>query len=182
MRYVPIVLVATALLVACGGAEDAPKEVTARSEAEALRAFEDSLFTPENPFSEAGARTLLAKYAAFVDAYPLDTLVPEYLFRAASMKVSLRDPEGALRNYSRIMRDFNDWHKMPDVLYLRALTIDRDLGQKGEAQRAYQELIDRYPDDRFTQDARRMIEMLGLSDEEILERIRQNKDTLGAGV
>ncbi len=147
-----------------------------------IKVMEDTLFAKDY-FDMKGARALLDVYKAFVATYPLDSISPEYLDRSANVYRGLGDPEAALRTYDRIIKDYPGWRKIPDMYYLKAFVIHNDLGQRGEAEKAYKEVISRFPDHHYAQDARAAIENLKYSDEELIRMWEEkNKGQEGSGV
>jgi TolA-binding protein len=107
-------------------------------------------------------------------------MAPEILFRAAGLAKSMRDPEQSIFLYDRIITDYPSWYRLPDVYYLKAFTIDSDQDRKGEAKRAYEEVINRYPEHPFAKDAKAMIENLQYTDEELIQRFQQMADSSAA--
>lgn len=178
--YIVIILVGAALANACGHAGKDKDADSAAGAAARIHAMEDSLYAKPG-FDRKGAQTLLDVYMAFATAHPLDSLTPEYVFRGASLKSGMGDPAGSIALYDRIIRDFPHWRKIPDTYYLKAFTIDNGLHQKGEAEIAYTEVINRFPDHRFAKDAKQMIENLKYTDEELIQRFEaMNKDSAQA--
>ena len=177
------VLIALAFLSACGGSDTDKADNNADGvAAERVRIMEDSLYAKPG-MDRKGAQALLDVYLLYAKVHPLDSLTPEYLFRAASMKSNLGDPQGGIGLYDRIIRDFPSWRKISDTYYLKAFTIDNGLQQKGEAERAYTEVINRFPDHRFAQDAQQMIENLKYTDEELMQRFEaMNMDSAASQV
>lgn len=173
------------LITACGGgASEAPTtgdpaklpapEMCARS-----RSMEDTLFA-KTVFDRRGAQALLDVYKAFAKAYATDSMAPEYLFRAAGMSKGLGQPQDAVQLYDRIIKEYPKWSRLADTYYLRAFTIDADLKEKGRAKTAYEEVIARFPEHRFAQDAKAMIQNLHYTDEELIERFRRMNDSIDA--
>lgn len=174
-----LILLSGALaLIACGGGNTDAGEDTAEA-VKRIRAMEDSVF--ENlAFDQRSAQALLDVYKAFATAHPQDTMAPEYLFRAAGVAKSVRDADQSLRLYDRIIKDYPTWRRIPDTYYLRAFTLDNDLDRIGEAKTAYEDVINRFPDHAFARDAKAMIENLGLTDEQLIEKFeaaRQDSST-----
>lgn len=168
------ILFSSVLLAACGGG-DAGKDASDAKAAEMvgrIQAMEDSLFN-SGAFDSRKAQALLDVYKGYANAFPVDTLAPEYLFRAAGVAKSMRAPQQSLALYDRIIADYPGWRKLADAYYLKAFTIDSELGLKGEAQRAYQEVINLFPDHAFARDARLMLENLYLTDEELIEKFQR---------
>ncbi|MCC6839947.1 MAG: tetratricopeptide repeat protein [Flavobacteriales bacterium] len=166
------------VLSSCGsGAET---EAGGNVAADRIRAMEDTLYATPG-VDRKGAQALLDVYLLYAKQHPLDSLTPEYIFRGASLRSTLGDPQGAIELYERIMRDFPGWRKIPDTYYLKAFAIDNGLHQKGEAEKAYQTVIDKFPDHRFAKDAAQMIVNLGYTDEELIQRFEAlNADSLQA--
>jgi outer membrane protein assembly factor BamD (BamD/ComL family) len=181
--FITLSVVAVVLLAACGGNTEAPAtEDTQKAEEAAARihVMEDSLFK-QPTFDSKGAQALLDVYLAYAKTFPLDTLTPEYLFRAAGGKNNLGDPRGGIGLYDRIIKNYPSWRKTPDAYYLKALSLDKDLHQLGEAKTAYQAFINEYPEHPFVNDAKRMMEYLGLTDEELIKKFQEmNKDSAQA--
>ena len=157
------------LLTACGG-DAAPDEKIAEARTR-IRAKEDSLFDHQ-AFDARTAQGMIDVYKAYAAAYPLDSMAPEYLFRAAGTHKSMNQPDEAIKLYDRIAQNYQSWRRRVDVLYMKALTLDDDLEQDGEAQVIYNQVINEYPEHPFARDAQAMIENLGLSDEEIIAKFK----------
>jgi len=174
------VLVTLAALTACGSGKEQADSPENEVAAERVRAMEDSLYAKPG-MDRKGAQALIDVYLLYAKVHPLDSLTPEYLFRAAGMKGTLGDPVAGIDLYDRIIRDFPAWRKLPDTYYLKAFTIDNGLRQRGEAERAYTEVIGRFPDHQFAKDAAQMIENLKYTDEELMQRFEaMNADSASA--
>ena len=176
-------IIAAALLMAMGCGDTAKKSADPEGpdplEArERIAAMEDSLFDQDG-FDMRQAQALVDVYKRYVLTFQRDTILPEYLFRAANVCRSMGDPQQTIMLYDRILQEYPSWEKLPDVAYLKAFVIDTDLGQKGEARRAYQRVINYFPDHPFAADARAMIDNLELTDQQLIERFQQmEKDTV----
>ena len=157
------------MLIACGGGEETAKDGVDPKAAEMvgrISTMEDTLFKSV-AFNARSGQELLDVYKAFAKAYPKDENAPEYLFRAAGL-------------CSKAM-DYPSWKRLPDTYYLKAFTIDTELKQKGEAQKAYQQVINLYPDHPFAKDARQMMEYLVLTDEELIKKFEAMEQAANAG-
>ena len=175
-----ITLCGLALLAACGGTDNSTGSAEDSVAAERIHAMEESLYAKPNVDMKQ-AQALLDVYMLYAKTHPLDSLTPEYIFRAASMKTSLGDPQGAITLYDRIIGNYPHWSKLPDAFYLKAFTIDNGLHEKGAAQQAYQEVINRFPDHRFAADAKQMIANMQYSDEELVKKFEaMNADSTKA--
>jgi len=157
-----------AFLVACGGAKtETPTDVASR-----IKAMEDSVFESMT-FDRRKAQALVDVYKAYANAYPEDSLAPDYLFRAANVAKSMHEGEESIKLYDRVIKNYPSWKRLADVYYLKAFTIDSELDRKGEALMAYKEVIARFPDHAFAKDAKIMIENLQYTDEQLIQRFQQ---------
>ncbi|HMN06844.1 MAG TPA: hypothetical protein PKD45_14075 [Flavobacteriales bacterium] len=167
------------LLGACGGSGDG-KGATNQAAAERIRAMEDTLYAKPG-VDRKGAQALQDVYLLYAKQNPLDSLTPEYIFRAAGLRSTLGDPKGSIELYDRIIRDFPGWRKITDTYFVKAFTIDNGLHQRGEAERAYQAVIDKFPGHELAEQSRLLIENLKYSDEELIQRFEaMNADSLQA--
>lgn len=167
------ILASLLLMVACAGpAEPETPESKSAEMVARIQTMEDSLFNSME-FDRRKAQGLVDVYKAYAQAFPLDSLAPEYIFRAAGVSKSMRQPEQSIMLYDRIIKDYPGWKRVADAYYLKAFTIDSELDQKGEAERAYKQVINLFPDHAFARDARIMIENLALTDEELIEKFQR---------
>ncbi len=177
-----IILLGIVLFSACGGSGGAAHDNKGGDTLAVARieAMEDSLYARPG-VDRKGAQALLDVYLAYAKLHPLDSMTPEYIFRGASIKSTMGDPQSGIALYDRIIRDFPHWRKIADTYYLKAFTIDNGLHQKGEAESAYNEVINRFPDHRFAADSKQMIENLKYTDEELMKKFEaMNADSLQA--
>lgn len=176
MKKYLLLIPVVALLFSCGG--EAKKEIPADAQAR-IRAMEDSVFQSLT-FDKRKALALIDVYKAYATANPYDTVAAEYLFRAANVAKSMHDGEQSIKLYDRIAKDFPSWRKLPDVLYLKAFTIDSEIGNKGEAEMAYRAVIEAFPSHPFAKDAYQMVQNLQYTDEELIAIFKARQDSIDA--
>lgn len=185
MRSGTILLFAMAMVfLSCGEKAPAGTEETASTNAseatqaqQRIRAMEDSL-SDKALFDRRRLMGLRDVYAAYAERFPLDSLAPDMLRKAAATSGDVGEHEKAVMLYDRLIKNYPQWHRTPDVYYFRAFEIENGLKKKGEAKTAYEEFIAKYPDNQFADDAKKMIEYMQYSDEELMEKFRKmNPDT-----
>lgn len=167
-----IMFLSIALLAACGSGDKTPESGSAAS----IRSMEDSLFN-SGSFDPRKAQALIDVYKAYANANPKDSLAPEYLFRAANMCKTMHEGEQGIKLYDRIIREYPTWPKLADAFYLKAFTLDSETESMGEAKEAYETVIRLFPDHPFAKDARAMIDNLGYTDAELIERFQRMQDS-----
>ncbi|MBK9196761.1 MAG: hypothetical protein IPO17_17615 [Flavobacteriales bacterium] len=57
-------------------------------------------------YNARGAQELLDVYKAYAKAYPLDSLSPEFLFRAAGLSDPLGRPDESVVLYDRVIKSY----------------------------------------------------------------------------
>lgn len=139
-----------------------------------IHAQEDSLFAKDT-FDKRGAHALLDVYKLFAATFPTDTMAPEYLFRAAGLAKAMNDPGQSVLLYDRILAEHPGWKRLVSAYYMKAFTIDDGLNDKERAKAAYEEVIAKFPDHAFARDARAMIDNLPYTDEQLIERFKQQE-------
>jgi TolA-binding protein len=176
--------VLTFFLVACGSdRQPTPeKEITLMTEARTQVAELENKAFSQDHIDQRAAQALLDGYKAYAAKFPKDSVAPEYLFRAAGICRSLGRPSDAIQLFDRVIASYSRYPKVVDSYFLKAITLDDDLAQLGRAKEAYELVISKFPDHPYASDAARMIEYLGLSDEELIQRFeRMNADSSTAG-
>lgn len=178
MKY-PLLALLPLVLFACGSDPVSEADAKKVEGQRRIRAMEDSIFVNQ-AFDMRSAQAMIDVYKAYTTAYPQDSLAPEYLFRAGGTYESMHNVDEALVMYDRVVKDYPQWNRMVDVLYKKAVML-HNAGRLGEARGAYEEVIGKFPDHKFAQDARVLIEDLGMSTEEWLKRAKEKEKDADAG-
>ncbi len=171
-------------LVACGEGKPSGTEETAAAKVpeatqaqQRVRAMEDSL-SDMALFDRRRLMGLRDVYVAYVQRFPLDSLAPDMLRKAAATSGDLGEHEKSVTLYDQLIKDYPQWPRTADACYFRAFEIENGLKKKGEAKTAYEEFIAKYPENQFADDAKKMIEYMQYSDEELMEKFKKmNPDT-----
>ncbi len=131
----------------------------------------------ENPDQYGINRTEAFKFVDACEAYaasaPDDPKTPEYLFDAAEIAKLLKTYDKALSIYDKLITDYPDYQKTPSALFIKAFTLENELGRMEEAKEAYELFLERYPNNDFADDAQFSLENLGKSPEEVLKAIEE---------
>ncbi|GLR18308.1 tetratricopeptide repeat protein [Portibacter lacus] len=129
----------------------------------------------ENPDQFGINRNEAFKYVDACEAYalsaPEDPKSPEYLFNAAEIAKLLKTYNKALSLYDRLIEGYPDYKKTPSALFIKAFTLENELGNEEEARKAYTLFLEKYPEDNFADDAKFSLENLGKTPDEVLKAI-----------
>lgn len=170
MKHTALILILAALVAACGPSKE--------ERIDQIENFEDSIFESAIAADEATADQLTALYTDFADRYPSDSLTPQYLLKAAEVQSNVMHTDRAIELFDRIIADYPDFEDVPICYFLKGSAYE-DNSQFDLAKQAYQTFVDKYPDHFMAATTRTMIPNVGLSPEEMLDKILdQANDTL----
>jgi TolA-binding protein len=187
MRIVYLLITAFILGACQGGdnSEDKKVENAVKSNREGHRlllaeidSMEQIVYTDSFDVSKKSTSELMQAYLAFTDKYVGDNeRVPKYLYKAAALSRAVDLPVKAIKLYDRILKEYPKYERAPEVAFLAAFTYDEDMNQPELAKEAYKEVIEKYPDNKWAQQARDRLATIDLSDEELIDRfMEKNKD------
>ncbi len=179
--FLPL-LFTTILLFSFGCSQDRKKDGEAPtgkgqdSLAASIRDLEKELARKRSegdPQRDLTAKNLVMRYLEYAEQFPEAIKTPEYLFKSAGLTRGRENFEKAVKLYERVYKQYPSFEKRPEALYLKAFVLDHDMEQEKEAKKAYQHLIDSYPDHKFAIEAKSRLKTIGLSDSELIERFRE---------
>jgi len=181
LTYVLAVAFAGIILVACNtssneGATGEKEEVQLASKEERLKEIqeiEESAKFAKGKAIAAEADRLQKHLIAYADGFPKDSLAPEMIFKAGNVCIGLKDYDMAIAYFNRAAKHYPDYIKRPEVVYMTAFVYDYHMKQFGKAREQYERVIEEYPNHVFAREAKQAIEVLGMSDAELIEKFKQ---------
>lgn len=131
-----------------------------------------NMFNPANmEFDPNLATKGINAFNEFIQKFPNDTLVPEYLFRMSDLYRASGNYSKAIEALSEICNRHKNYQRVPESLFLQGFYYQEYLKDTASARQYYRELILKYPNHDFADDAR---VLLTKTEEEILKSIEQN--------
>jgi tetratricopeptide (TPR) repeat protein len=118
--------------------------------------------------SDLEAKKLLNAYSAFVNAYRDHEEAPEYMFNAGRLSSTLNKPRKAIELFTDVHDNFPGYKKRTEAAYLVAFIYDVQLNDREKAERAYEKVMELYPESPWAEDARVSINNLYKTDEELI--------------
>jgi outer membrane protein assembly factor BamD (BamD/ComL family) len=116
---------------------------------------------------------LLAKYEAYVEAFPGDAESNvNYLHKAAKTAHLLNRIDQAMGCYERILGSYPDHPRASHALFMKGFTYENDLKNLDSASVIYKQFIQKYPNDDFADDAQFLLNNIGKSEEEIIKQFQ----------
>ncbi|MEX2597184.1 MAG: tetratricopeptide repeat protein [Salibacteraceae bacterium] len=127
----------------------------------------------KNDMMTAKAERLLVRYRDYISNNPRDSITAEYLFKAADLSLGVGKPNASINYLDRLIKDFPDFRKTVEMMLFKGFIYESYLNQHAEAVKAYQALINRFPNHRLAQDAQSSIDHLTMSEEELIEKFKK---------
>ena len=143
---------------------------------EDLKAAEATLFNEDHSINEAVAPAVAEKYCKFVEQNPDDSTSAMWLYHAMEINVLLKDTDKCIEIGNQVVSQYpkSEWAPM-SLFLMGSYVYDDMLKDTAQAHVMYQRVIDEYPDSELVDDARKSIEYLGLTPEEILSQIMMSQ-------
>lgn len=151
-------------LVACS-ANSEKKKLQAEVDRVEKIIYEDSTGIPDRN----KALELIQAYENYANAFPEDTLSPEYLFKGAEVAMNMNMSGRAIEYHQRILNSWPDYSKASYSLFLQAFIYENQMQQLETARKLYQEFIQKYPEHPLADDAQVSLDNMGKSIEELIE-------------
>ncbi|MBK7408527.1 MAG: tetratricopeptide repeat protein [Saprospirales bacterium] len=171
MRYWFLLFLSGGLLASCQSSRN-----EAQAQQEALQALEMQLLTAQDVNVDPEvAQAFLEKSQAYVQAFPKDSLAPSYLFKAAEVSRGLRQFGDAIKLAGQVWREYPEFEKAPDAVFLQGFIYDTDLDDTLNARKYYERFLEKYPEHPFAVNVIELLSVLG-KDPEALIREFQAKD------
>ncbi len=172
-------LLSLAFLTSCGGSNSADQQVQSDlksnlQESKRLSSEIDSLekIVYQDDYEIDGEATaqLMKAYNAYTSQFIGDKQkTPEYLYKSAAISRAVGLPVKAIKLYDKVLTDYPGFERNPEVAFLMAFTYDEDVKQIEQAKEAYQEVIDKYPGDKWSEQASARLATIDMSDEDIVK-------------
>lgn len=167
------------LFFACGGEQGADpntkteqptEEVIAAEQQKTIAKLEGDLYQENLKFDRRAANQIFDVYIAYAAEHPLDTITPEYLFRAAQVSTGLKKNELAIKIYDRIVKNYPDWNKIVETKFMKGFTYQNHMDRLGAAKEVYKDIMYDHPDHPLAEQARQLIENMQYTDEELIKK------------
>ncbi len=150
------------LLGACGAPSDSPdREKNAAQIKEEIRALETQLAaSPGTRFDTGAALQIVEKTELLIEKYPADTAAAALVFRAADVARGAGEIEKAIILWGLVNRNYEDFERAPEALFLQGFTADQDLRDSARAARYYQYFLQRHSEHYLAKDAELLLQAL----------------------
>ncbi len=173
-----LILAAIFALPACSGEEKADE---ASADLENITALEEEYrevmaLGSSDPAVRRQIQDLTSAYARFARNFPEHEKAPEYMFLAANLHVdALGDGNTASALLDELRINWPDHPQAERALFLKGYIHANELNRLHRARYYYQTFLETYPESDLRGLVEMELEFLGLSSEDILNRIQEEE-------
>ena len=120
------------------------------------------------------AAKAIVAYLDFVNKFPDDSIQSaEYLFLAADIERGMGDYGKAIGHLGQICKGYPSFKKIPECLFLQGYYYQDFFKDSVHAKEFYIQLISKYPDHGFADDAKELMKTFGKTDEDIIKEFEK---------
>lgn len=139
-----------------------------------INAVEKKLFAKKTDKIESTIGLQAIKvYTDFINQFPEDKRVPEYLFKAGEISSALNLSEAAIGYFQNLYTKFPKDEKAVYAMFIHAFILENQLMDLEKAKAKYQEVIDKFPGTQQATDAKASIVHLGKSPEDLIKEFEE---------
>ena len=120
---------------------------------------------------------LAGLYTHLVKEYPANKDGADLLFKAGELYMNAKQGNKAIAQFKEVHTRFPASDKAPIARFLKGFVAETILNDDQLAKRSYQEFISAHPDHKLAEDAKASIELVGLTDEELLIRLKNKNES-----
>lgn len=117
------------------------------------------------------AEEVLIEYDAFIQIYPDSEEAPDLLFKSGEVLKGMGAYRKSANAFHKVYSQFPNTKVAPIALFQQAHCFEA-LGQRATAKKSYETFIECYPNHAYIDQAKGMIKMLHLSDEELINQFQ----------
>lgn len=152
-----------------------------KSSYDKVKKLEKELMSKDTaPIDTAKASELLNAYKDYAGKYPDDSNAVVFLFKAANISMNINKAKLSIELLDQIIKDYPQFIKLPDCMFLRAFVYDDKLKDYVKAKDAYESFLRKYPTHEFAASAKASIENLGKTPEQLIREFeaKQKQDSV----
>lgn len=173
MKKIVVLFVAVTLLISSCQLPGSQSHMKVLNDSIAL--LEKEIFDPANDrLDRTNSKKLIQLYLAAAHENPKSEKAPEFLFKAGDLSINVQDPNKSVMIFDEILINYPEYEKAPAALFLKAFIYDDQLHDYVNAKKYYEEFIEKYPNNEFTDDAEISLKNLGKTPEELIEEFQKN--------
>ncbi|MFA8300002.1 MAG: tol-pal system YbgF family protein [Hyphomicrobiales bacterium] len=145
---------------------------------DSIHTIETEIFeNTENKIETLKGIELIELYQKWAEAHPNDEQSPKFLLKGADIAIHIKEPGKAMVCLKKIEDNFSEFEKMDCCCFLKAHLYEDHFQDYEKAKACYEEIIEKYPDSDFADDAQASIQNLGLTPEQLIQKFQEKNKT-----
>lgn len=133
----------------------------------------ESRVAADTTFDRTRALRLFKAYQEYYNRHPKDTVALNYLFEAANLAQKLDKHQRAIELFINFQEGFPGSHRCDEAVYNIAYIYDARIQNKEKAKLYYNKVIELYPTSMWADQARGALQIVNMSDEELLKFLNE---------
>lgn len=140
-----------------------------------IDSLEAELLDDSLGLSDQTASAIVKAYLQYADAYPKDSNAVDYLFKASDVMRGMFRYQDAVRTLELVVERYPTSDKAPTALFYAGFILHNDTDQNNLAIPYFQRLIEEFPEHPLADDARNLMPLLNMNEEQLLEFLNRDK-------
>lgn len=138
----------------------------------------DSILYTQTELNVQTANEAIKSFTDYAYYCANDSISPVFLIKTAQIASTINNITQAKMTLEKCIQDYQNFEGLPTAIFLLAQLYDEKeyLNNEQEAKRLYEEVIARFPDSPEAESARGAIKFLGLTDKEIIKKLKQEQN------
>lgn len=142
-----------------------------------IDSLEAALLDDSLGLSDQTASAIVKAYLQYADAYPKDSNAVDFLFKASDVMRGMFRYQDAVKTLDLVVKRYPNSEKAPAALFYAGFILHNDVDQNNQAIPYFQKLIEEFPNHPLSDDARNLLPMLNMNDEQILEFLMRDQQS-----
>lgn len=176
VKQISMGLLGLVLLSGCG---NPPSTKTSEQQLLAARidSLEAILLNDSLEVSDATGSAVIKAYFKFADTWPQDSSSVDYLFKAADVMRGMYRIQDAVQTLDLVVKRYPESEKAPAALFYAGFILHTDAEQNNMAIEYFERLIASFPNHPLSDDARNLMPLLHLSEEQLMDFLNRNQES-----
>lgn len=145
-----------------------------------IDSLEKVLLHEDVALNDAAAAQIVKDYLRYQERWPDDPKCPDYLFKAADVMRGMYRVQDACTALDLLVRRYPKSPQAPEALFFAGFMLHNDISEQQKANEFLQRVIDEYPLHPRAVEARQMIQVMGMDEQDLLRYLEEQGSKGGA--
>lgn len=145
-----------------------------------IDSLEKVLLHEDVALNDAAAAQIVKDYLRYQERWPDDPKCPDYLFKAADVMRGMYRVQDACTALDLLVRRYPKSPQAPEALFFAGFMLHNDISEQEKANEFLQRVIEEYPLHPRAVEARQMIQVMGMDEQDLLRYLEEQGSKDGA--